>query len=143
CHMTWFLPYQLGAQFALAACIWNRRPASPRERLYPFRSRVGVVQEDLSRGACERSPDPGGRSTHRRARGCGQSFAGVTKRGCAPGAAGAAATHDELLGEADYATFCTLPLRMHEVHARRRRDAPFTTARTDCRFKSQRRLVTL
>ncbi len=71
------------------------------------------------------------------------SVAGVTKRRCAPGAAGAAATHDELSGDADYATFCTLPLRMHDVHARRRRDAPFTTARTDCRFKSQRRLVTL
>src|SRR5436309_13137684 len=32
---------------------------------------------------------------------------------------------------------------MQDVHTRRRRPAPFTIARTDCKFKFQRRFVTL
>jgi hypothetical protein len=43
----------------------------------------------------------------------------------------------------NYATFWTLPSRMHDVQTRIRRPAPFTRARTDCRFTFQRRFVTL
>jgi hypothetical protein len=42
-----------------------------------------------------------------------------------------------------YATFWTLPARMHEVQTRIRLPAPFTKARIDCKFKFQRRFVTL
>jgi hypothetical protein len=42
-----------------------------------------------------------------------------------------------------YAAFWILPLRMQEVQTRKRRVAPFTTARTVCRFRFQRRLDTL
>jgi len=43
----------------------------------------------------------------------------------------------------DYATFWTLPARMHDVQTRIRRVAPFTNACTDCRLRFQRRFVTL
>jgi hypothetical protein len=39
--------------------------------------------------------------------------------------------------------FSILPLRMQEVQTRIRFRAPLTTALTDCKFKFQRRLVTL
>ena len=42
-----------------------------------------------------------------------------------------------------YATFSILPERMHDVHTRSRRPAPFTNARTDCKLTFQRRFVTL
>jgi CheY-like chemotaxis protein len=42
-----------------------------------------------------------------------------------------------------YATFCTLPDLMQEVQTRIRRLAPLTKARTFCKFRFQRRLVTL
>ena len=42
-----------------------------------------------------------------------------------------------------YATFWTLPERMHDVQTLSRRPAPFTRARTGCKFKFQRRFVTL
>jgi hypothetical protein len=42
-----------------------------------------------------------------------------------------------------YATFWTLPERMHEVQTRSRRPAPFTKARTGCKFTFHRRFVTL
>jgi hypothetical protein len=45
--------------------------------------------------------------------------------------------------EVVYAAFCTLPARMQEVQTRMRRVAPFTRARTFCRFKFHRRFVTL
>jgi hypothetical protein len=44
---------------------------------------------------------------------------------------------------ADYAAFWILPLRMQDVQTRTRLVAPLITARTDCKFKFQRRLVTL
>jgi len=42
-----------------------------------------------------------------------------------------------------YATFCTLPSRMHDVQTRTRLPAPLIRARTDWRLIFQRRLVTL
>ena len=42
-----------------------------------------------------------------------------------------------------YAAFWTFPDRMQDVQTRKRRLAPFTIARTVCRLRFQRRLVTL
>jgi len=42
-----------------------------------------------------------------------------------------------------YAAFWTLLDRMQEVQTRMRLAAPFTIARTDCRLRFHRRLVTL
>jgi hypothetical protein len=42
-----------------------------------------------------------------------------------------------------YAAFWTLPLLIQDVHTRIRLDAPCTIARTCCKFKFQRRFVTL
>jgi hypothetical protein len=47
------------------------------------------------------------------------------------------------VANAGYAAFWTLPLRMQEVQTRTRLVAPLKTARTDCKFKFQRLLVTL
>ena len=46
-------------------------------------------------------------------------------------------------GFSRYAAFCTLPERMQDVHTRRRLVAPLINACTGCKFKFQRRLLTL